>query len=194
MVGRHIQFAFLFRVKRAQTRDKLQIPKSFLTEIGVNPFAVFGAVARQDRQNIKFRPVPLQSFGGGQYPIKGILTRRLFSEFIALKIAVKAQPDKKFVFCKEFCKIIVDLRSVGLNRIDNTAVFAVELFRRLNKMLKKRQTAEIRLSTLKGECNGLPVGKFKSLFDKNIRCLRRHHAEAEMLTVLGNIQIKAVFA
>ena len=48
-------------------------------------------------------------------------------------------------------------------------------------------------AALKGKGNALPRSKFKCFFNENPGSFPVHFSEAQVLTVLGNILIKAIF-
>lgn len=190
----HIKLAFLIGAERPQAGDELQIPEAFLAEKPVDTLAVFGAVAGEHRKNVKFRAVFSENGGSVHDLIKRVLPRGLFAEFVAVKIAVQAQPRKEIVLCEKTRPRIIDLRAVGLDAVKYGAVFFVFLPHRAHKMLKIRKTGQCRFTALKGERHAFAVRKGQRLFDQTFRRFRRHNAEAEVFAVFGNIAVKAVFA
>ena len=122
------------------------------------------------------------------------MPRRLFAEFVAVEIAVKTKPDKKFVPGEKACPFVVDAGAVGLNTVINAAVLTVQFVYRVNKKPEKFFAGKCRFSALKGKGNALTVGKSKRLFNQRPCRVRGHNTEAEMLSVLGNVPVKAVFA
>ena len=86
----HDDFALGDVAERPQTRDKLKIAEAFFSEILVYSLGIFGTVACQHGEDIKFRTVFFHSIRRMENFEIRIFTLCINTETVALKISVKA--------------------------------------------------------------------------------------------------------
>ena len=80
------------------------------------------AVACKYCKNIKFNPVSFEFFSSIKNLIKCVFTICINTEFIMVKITVKAESYKKVVFMEEFAPLICDKCAICLCAEKNLTV------------------------------------------------------------------------
>lgn len=194
MFACHVKLAFAFVSERSEAGDKLQIMKPVVSEKLIYPFGVLSAASGQNRQNVKFRFVFAELVCRFENFIIRVLTALSEPETVCLKVAVKAQADKKAVFREKLRPRVVNKGSVGLNAVIYFGAFEIVFVNGFDEKLKKVHSGKKRFSALKSKSNAASVGKRKGR-DNEIFCrVLLHHSEIEVFTVSGNIAIKAIFA